>query len=282
MPFQVISPMLMNVDGSDFNEAVKNFVKLNRHLQISDLILTDQINNMRANIRYYNRGGRNKAGIRLYPTTERVITSFPGSPIGMIGAPGGLIGSPVVGISSNDPNAPFPIGPTFGQPSAVVRSDGSVVGIKPVVPVPVSGSFPKPVMAVPSSSIIGVGARGPVAVGPAFPIFPPTPVTFQSPSTVVEWVDSKGDKFKESDVIETAYANIKDKKVATTVMVNFKEVNDVKLEFTENKCKYSFTQRTTAGPMRFTGELTRKGPTQPTYKMAAVVRPNVVGPIPRW
>ncbi len=281
MPFQVISPMLMNVDGSDFNEAVKNFVKLNRHLQISDLILTDQINNMRANIRYYNRGGRNKAGIRLYPTTERVITSFPGSPIGMIGAPGGLIGSPVVGISSNDPNAPFPLGPTFGQPSAVVRSDGSVVGIKPVVPVPVSGSFPKRVMAVPSSSIIGVDARGPVAVGPAFPIFPPTPVTFQSPSTVVEWVDNKGDKFKESDVIETAYANIKDKKVATTVMVNFKEVNDVKLEFTENKCKFVLKVSDAPAATSAPYELTRKGPTQPNYRVGVALMPNVVGPFPR-
>jgi len=281
MPFQVISPMLMNVDGSDFNEAVKNFIKLNRHMNINELILTDQINNMRANIRYYNKGGRHKAGIRLQPTTARVISTLPGSSVGIV--------SPLtVGVSSNDPFAPFPLVPGFARPSAVIGPNGEIRDIKPVVPVTLDGkplSSIKPVLGVTSGSVIGVGANGPILrPGLVAPMIPPTPIAFAPASSVttVEWVDSTGKKFEDSDTIEKHYANIKDKKIATTVIVNLTKVNNVTIEFSENKCKLSYMQHGALVPTKIEIELSRKGPTSPNYKVMVAASPTVIGPLPRW
>ena len=268
MPFQVISPMLMNVDGSDFNEAVKNFVKLNRHLHINDLILTDQINNMRANIRYYNRGGRNKAGIRLYPTTDRVITPLPGTSMSVI---------------SN--------GTIFGQPSALVGTDGEVRPIEPVVPLTLDGkplSSIKPMFGVAPSSLMGVSARGPI-MRPTIvaPMIPPTPVIFgpaPATSTSVEWVDNTDNKVAFSDEIEKAYANIKNKSAKTTVVVkdlikSLPPGTNVNLEFENDICKVSYTQPT--GGL-FETHIKRKGPASSGVKIMVAATPRLVGPFPRF
>ena len=276
MPFQVISPMLMNVDGSDFNEAVKNFIKLNRHLNINELILTDQINNMRANIRYYNRGGRHKAGIRLQPTTSRVISTFPGSSVGIV--------SPLtVGVSSNDPFAPFPLVPGFARPSAVIGPNGEIRDINPVVPVTLDGkplSSIQPVLGVTRSNIMGVGASGPILrPGIVAPMIPPTPIAFAPASSVttVEWVDSTGKKFEDSNIVEKEYAKLKDKNI--TVEIKSPNWSNGKCEFSGNKCKLSYTPTGTTNLSQI--ELTRKGPASPNYKVMVAASPTVIGPIPR-
>lgn len=289
MPFQVISPMLMNVDGSDFNEAVKNFIKLNRHMNINELILTDQINNMRANIRYYNKGGRHKAGIRLQPTTARVISTLPGTSIGVMGGP--IMGGPIVaGISSNDPNAPFPLMPAFGQPSAVVGPNGLVRKIEPVVPVTLDGkplSSIQPVMGISPGNIVGVSSTGPIIrPGIVTPMLPPTPITFAPASTVqsstVMWVDNTDNKVAFSDEIEKAYSNLKNKSVKTKVVVRglitSLPTTDVNLEFENDLCKVSYAQ---PGGM-FETTIKRKGPASSNYKVMIASTPRIVGPLPRF
>ncbi len=269
MPFQVISPMLMNVDGSDFNEAVKNFVKLNRHLHINDLILTDQINNMRANIRYYNRGGRNKAGIRLYPTTDRVITPLPGTSMSVIS--NGTFG--------------------FGQPSALVGKNGQIHPIEQVVPLTLDGqtlSNTAPIIGVTPSSLMGVGARGPI-MRPTIvaPMIPPTPVIFgpaPATSTSVEWVDNTDNKVPFSDEIEKAYANVRNKNVKTTVVVrdlikSLPPGTNVNLEFENDICKVSYTQPT--GGL-FETHIKRKGPSSSGVKIMVAATPRLIGPLPRF
>lgn len=277
MPFQVISPMLMNVDGSDFNEAVKNFIKLNRHMNINELILTDQINNMRANIRYYNKGGRHKAGIRLQPTTARVISTLPSSSIGLV--------SPLtVGVSSNDPFAPFPLAPGLARPSAVIGPNGEIRDINPVIPVTLDGkplSSIKPVLGVTSGSVIGVGANGPILrPGIVAPMIPPTPIAFAPASSVttVEWVDSAGKKHEDSELIEKEYAKLKDKNI--TVSVTLSKLGSGSCVFSGNKCTLSYTQP--GNPVPVSIELTRKGPTTPNYKVMVAASPTVIGPLPRW
>jgi hypothetical protein len=290
MPFQVISPMLMNIDGSDFNEAVKNFVKLNRHLNINELILTDQINNMRANIRYYNKGGRNKAGINLYPTTSRVISTIPGTSMSMMGGP--IVGSPIIsGISSNDPNAPFPLMPGFGQPSAMVGPNGLVRRIEPVVPVTLDGrplSSIQPMMGVSSANIVGVSSRGPIIrPGIVAPMIPPTPITFAPASTVssttVMWVDNTDNKVAFSDEIEKAYSNVTNKNIKTKVVVKGLITSlptiDVNLEFEKDLCKVTYAQ---PGGGIFEINIKRKGPASPNYKLMVMSTPRIVGPLPRF
>lgn len=271
MPFQVISPMLMNVDGSDFHQAVKNFVKLNRHLHINELILTDHVNNMRANIHYYNRNGRHKAGISLHPTPYNVINTF------------------------------------AGQPSAIIEPNGAVRNIQPVVPVTLDGkplNQIAPMFGVTPSNIMAIGANGPIIrngmVGPSHmmgmninnsvirPVSPmfgsvvPTPITFAPASTTnaVEWVDSNGTKVQYSDEIEKEYANLNDKKKPVYIQVrNMPEYAViVELSFSENKCQIIYYA---SGPVLKTIDTTRKGPTS-NYKMMVGVTPQFVGPMPQF
>ena len=65
--FQVVFPIVADIGGDSFNEAVKNFIKINHNLNISDMIIKDQSQHMRAQIKYYEQDGRNKVGINMFP-----------------------------------------------------------------------------------------------------------------------------------------------------------------------------------------------------------------------
>lgn len=266
MPFQVVSPMVMNLDGSDFTEAVKNFVKLNRHLNINELILTDNIDYMRANIRYYNNGGGHKASIRIRPTQSRALYNIPGTSMGFVGQP----------VVTNTLNSGIfgPVAPFGGVPSAVIGPDGAVRDVAPVVPVSaVTGKPIRPAIGVPASNIIGVGARGPI-VAPGFgvPIYP-GPISFAPASSLVEWVDSATDKkLEHSDEIEKAYANLKDKNVTITATNLTKYALSVTLQFKENECVISYSTAATLTPTIINAK--RKGPATPRIMVA----PRMFGP----
>ena len=60
MPFQVISPIFMQINGDSFTDAMKNFIKVNHHLQLENFIITDQIQNMMVNAKYFRQNGRHK------------------------------------------------------------------------------------------------------------------------------------------------------------------------------------------------------------------------------
>ncbi len=282
MPFQVISPMLMNVDGSDFNEAVKNFIKLNRHMNINELILTDQINNMRANIRYYNKGGRHKAGIRLEPTTARIVSTIPGTSMGFMTP--ATIGPNI----ANDPYAPFQLAPSFGRPSAIIGPNGEIHDIKPVVPVTTDGNPIRPMIGLSPNNIMGIGANGPILTGtPIMPLIPPTPITFKDASTVssgIEWVDNTDKKYKYSDIVEKEYLNLptnKTGKVNITIPSETSPRDEIKgtAEFINDKtCIVKYTPISTSST-EITAILTRKG-SKP--KLMVGVNPRIVGVLPRW
>jgi hypothetical protein len=72
MIFQVVYPFTTSIYGDTFKEAIKNYIKLNHNLNLSQMIVTDQTNHMQANINYYKQDGRNRVGINMYP-----ITSWP-------------------------------------------------------------------------------------------------------------------------------------------------------------------------------------------------------------
>lgn len=69
MIFQVVHPVVMTIDGESFKDAVKNFAKLNYDLNLSSIIITDQLNHYRqANLKYYSDDNKQKVGISLIPT----------------------------------------------------------------------------------------------------------------------------------------------------------------------------------------------------------------------
>ena len=67
MIYQVLSPFATTINGDSFKEAIKNFIKLNHNLNITDMIIKDQTQHMKANLNYYKQDGRNKVGIDMYP-----------------------------------------------------------------------------------------------------------------------------------------------------------------------------------------------------------------------
>jgi len=96
MPFQIVSPIIAPVDGDSFKEALKNFVKMRRDIDLTKIVIADQMNRqMKANIRYYldNLGNR-KANIHMTPLLEPT-----GNLTGMVGmTPYGMV--PTIGAEA--------------------------------------------------------------------------------------------------------------------------------------------------------------------------------------
>ena len=67
MIFNVVSPLIATIDGESLKEAIKNFIKINHSLNITNMIIKDQSSNIEAQIKYYQKNGRNKVGINMFP-----------------------------------------------------------------------------------------------------------------------------------------------------------------------------------------------------------------------
>ena len=67
MIFNVVSPIVATIDGDSLKDAIKNFIKINHNLNITEMIIRDQTNNIQAKIKYYKEDGRNKVGINMFP-----------------------------------------------------------------------------------------------------------------------------------------------------------------------------------------------------------------------
>ena len=78
MLYSVVSPIAVQIDADSFKEAIKQFAKLHYHMNLSSIIIRDQMNrNYQADLRYYDVLGRRKVGIDMYPI------SYPFVPIVM-------------------------------------------------------------------------------------------------------------------------------------------------------------------------------------------------------
>ena len=68
MSFQIVYPIAMSINAGSFKDAIKQYVKFNHDVNIANIIITDQQRYMKANLKYYNEGQKNKVGISLFPT----------------------------------------------------------------------------------------------------------------------------------------------------------------------------------------------------------------------
>jgi hypothetical protein len=73
MIFNVISPIVTTINGDSMKEAIKNFIKINHNLNITNMIIKDQSHNVEARMKYYQHDGRNKVGINMYPIHTNVL-----------------------------------------------------------------------------------------------------------------------------------------------------------------------------------------------------------------
>ena len=70
MLFQIVQPFVADIYGDSFKEAVKNYVKFNHNLNITNMIIKDQSNHYNTQLRYYTENNKNKVGIDVYPYTN--------------------------------------------------------------------------------------------------------------------------------------------------------------------------------------------------------------------
>ena len=67
MLFNIVHPIVMEIDGDDYKDAVKNFIKLNYAMNLHKIIFQDQQNHYHAKFDYYKRDNKKRVGIDIYP-----------------------------------------------------------------------------------------------------------------------------------------------------------------------------------------------------------------------
>ena len=93
MLFQIVQPIVADIYGDSFKEAIKNYVKFNHNLNITNMIIKDQANHYEARLRYYQENNKNKVGIDVYPYTN---VSYPVvTPVVPVVPAGPIVRSPV-------------------------------------------------------------------------------------------------------------------------------------------------------------------------------------------
>ena len=87
MEFKIVFPVVSTVFSDSFKDAIKQYIEINRSMNINQMIIHDQMNRMQANIRYYNQDGRSKMGINMFPVSPSM--AIPIIPI-IVNIPPGL------------------------------------------------------------------------------------------------------------------------------------------------------------------------------------------------
>lgn len=104
MLYQVIQPFQYSISADTVNEAIKNFAKIHRSLNLSNIIITDQKNHYEAKFKYFLEDGRNKVGIDAYPYVGPL--SYGPTYMSWIDNPlNGIIGTPI--------SPAFPVGSSY-------------------------------------------------------------------------------------------------------------------------------------------------------------------------
>ncbi len=67
MKFSIVYPYPSLIDANSFKEAIKQYVKINHNVNINQMILTDKMNHVNADLNYYRQNNVDKVGINMYP-----------------------------------------------------------------------------------------------------------------------------------------------------------------------------------------------------------------------
>lgn len=123
MLFQIVQPIVTDIYGDSFKEAIKNYVKLNYNANITNMVIKDQNNHYQTRLRYYQENNKNKVGIDVYPYTNM---SYP------IIQPGPFIQSP------SGPFTQLPLGPFIQSPPIITTQP--IIQPGPIIqsPIPIT------------------------------------------------------------------------------------------------------------------------------------------------
>ena len=73
MRFSVVYPYPSFIDANSFKEAIKQYVKINQNVNINQMIISDKINHVNADLNYYRKNNVDKVGINMYPISSNYI-----------------------------------------------------------------------------------------------------------------------------------------------------------------------------------------------------------------
>lgn len=127
--YQVVQPFQYAITADSFKDAIKNFVKVHRDLNLTNIIIKDQSKYYQANFNYWFEGGKNKVQISTNPYLGAV--SLGPSYIQYYESLPGASGIPLTPpFSSASPLAPvaltpsiFPFSPTAPYTPVAVYTD---------------------------------------------------------------------------------------------------------------------------------------------------------------
>ena len=88
MMYNVVYPFHYTVTADTYNEAIKNFVKVHRDMNINHIVIKDQNKYMEARVRRYYQDGRNFMGLNVYPIENPFINDPSGNHTFYSGQPG--------------------------------------------------------------------------------------------------------------------------------------------------------------------------------------------------
>ena len=116
MAFQLLYPCNTFIYGTCFEDAIKNFVKLNYHMNLTSLIAADQEQRYQINLRQYQADTRNRIGFDVTPYNG--MLGFNTLPLGNF-----RFWNPSASIIYN--GVPCNIGvPYFVSPYGIIRGGG--------------------------------------------------------------------------------------------------------------------------------------------------------------
>ncbi len=80
MKFSVVYPYPTIVDADTFKEAIKQYVKTSYNMNINQMILTDKMTHVNAELNYFRKNNVDKVGINMYPISPNynIIPNFYG------------------------------------------------------------------------------------------------------------------------------------------------------------------------------------------------------------
>jgi hypothetical protein len=81
--YQVVYPFLYSISANNFNEAVKNFTKMHRHMNLSNIIVSDQLNHRRFKLKYFRQKNKDKVGFNAYPYNSNIVVLPDGNAISL-------------------------------------------------------------------------------------------------------------------------------------------------------------------------------------------------------
>ena len=75
MKYSIVYPYPALIDADSFKDAIKQYIKVQHNININQMILTDRLSHVNAELNYFRKNNVDKVGINMYPINSNYILS---------------------------------------------------------------------------------------------------------------------------------------------------------------------------------------------------------------